>query len=72
MGNKFDLKVLNFHSYYFNNLIISASSDSGFTIGANLFTVFQSDDTKNFVKFHFIASVPKTPFELSFKNLYKG
>lgn len=35
-------------------------------------TVPPSFDTKNFVKFHFIASVPSTPFALSLRYSYSG
>ena len=61
--------MVNIFNFYSKSKI-SFSISLGFVLGAYLFTTLPFLSTKNFVKFHFIASVPKTPFELSFKNLY--
>lgn len=59
-------------TYLLSNASMSTSSDCGVAVGAYRFTTCPYPSTRNFVKFHLMASVPSSPGACSVKYLYSG
>lgn len=59
-------------TYLPSNASMSTSSDCGVAVGAYRFTTCPDPSTRNFVKFHLMASVPSSPGACSVKYLYSG